>query len=355
MEYFKNMDLSPGKLLKILGVTILGLFVITVVFQLIGSFFGGFRGQIGQYMPSGNGMSIGGGGMMKVASYDSSSYGESYPGDVGYGAPTVSTRNALQILPPQQGSVGNDAENFEVTNYNASIETRKLDDTCKKVSALKQLDYVIFENSTNSDNSCNFTFKVVHEKSASVLDTIKGLNPKQLTENTYTIKQQVEDYTNGIEVLKKKRDSIDETLKTALSAYNEITQLATRTQNADALAQIINSKVAIIEKLTQEKININTQLDNLTRAKNIELDKLVYTYFSVNIYENKFVDLKSIYDSWKNSIRDFVWQTNRIIQELTINLVLFFLMIFQWLLYIVVLLVVAKHGWRFAKGYWNKE
>lgn len=354
MEYFKNLDLSPGKLLKILGLTILGLFVVTVVFQLISAFFGGYRGQIGQYLPNSTGVSVVGGGMMKVASYDSSSYGESYPGDMGYGAPALSTRNALKVLPPQGGTVGNDAENFEVTNYYANIETRKLDDTCKKVSSLKQLDYVIFESSSNSDNSCNYVFKVVNEKSASVLESIKALDPKQLTENTYTIKQQVEDYTNGIEVLKKKRDTIDETLKTALSAYNDITQLATRTQNADALAQIINSKVAIIEKLTQEKININTQLDNLTRAKNIELDKLVYTYFNVNIYENKFVDFKAITDSWKNSLRDFVWQTNRIIQELTINLVLFFLMIFQWLLYAVVLLVVGKYGWRFAKGYWNK-
>lgn len=356
MEYFKNLDLSPGKVLKIFGLTFLGLFVIAVVFQIIGSFFGGYseRLELGKMIPSVT-VYPGYGGAGNVA-YDSFSgaavdYGyESY----GYGAPTISTRNAIGIMPPQGGTTGSDAENFEVTNYFASVETRRLDDTCTKVSGLKKLDYVIFENSNSYDRGCNFVFKVKHENTASVLETIKSLNPKELTENTHTIKQQVEDYTKEIEVLTKKRDSIDETLRTAISAYNEITQLAIKTQNADALAQIISSKVGIIERLTQEKININAQLDNIARAKSVELDKLVYTYFNVNIFENKFVDFKNITDSWKNSLRDFVWRANIVLQQLTINLVLFFLMILQWLLYAGVLLVVAKYGWRFGRNFWNK-
>ncbi|MFZ2523227.1 MAG: hypothetical protein WAW92_02460 [Minisyncoccia bacterium] len=352
MEYFKNMDLSPMKILKIFGLTFLGLFVVTVVFQLIGSFFGGYRGQVSQYLPS----SISDSGYVGMGggSYD---YNGAYSEEASkgsYGVPALSTRNAIGIVPPQNGTVGNDAENFEVTNYNANIETRKLDETCAEVANLKKLEYVIFENSNNSENNCNFTFKVENGKVASILEKIKNLNPKELSENTYTIKQQVEDFTNEIDVLNKKRDSIDETLKTALNAYNEITQLATKTQNADALAQIISSKVGIIERLTQEKININSQLDALARAKSIQLDKLVYTYFGVYVYENKFVDVKGIVDSWKNSLRDFVWQTNKIVQQLTINLVLFFLIIFQWLLYAGVLLVVGKYGWKFAKYYWNK-
>lgn len=358
MEYFKDLSQNPVKVLKIFGMGILGLFIIVVVFQLVGSFFTGFRGQFGQGYGLVTPSTVGYGGAMPV-SYDSIEYAPGYAGNYSekqaYGAPTISTRNVSQIYPPiYPGTTGDNAEDFEVTNYNASIETRKLTDTCGKVADLKKLDYVIFENSNNHDNGCNFVFKVKHEKVASVLDTIKSLDPKELTENTYTIKQQVEDYTNEIEVLQKKRDSIDETLRTALNAYNEITQLATKTQNAEALAQIIGSKVGIIERLTQEKININAQLDALSRAKSIQLDKLVYTYFNVNVFENKFVDFERIVDSWKNSLRNFVSRVNIIAQELTINLALFFLMIFQWLLYAGVLLVVVKYGWKFVKYFWNK-
>jgi hypothetical protein len=273
--------------------------------------------------------------------------------------PEFSYRNALSastIYPPQPSSspIGDDAEEFEVTQYNANIETRKLASTCASFDELKKRDDVIFENANTSEHSCNYTFKVKHESVEQVLAWLKDLRPRELNENTYTVKNQIDDFTNETEVLQTKRASIDATLKTALNAYDEITRLATNTQNADALAKIIDSKVQIIERLTQEKINIDTQLDRLTRAKAEQLDKLDYTYFYVNVYENKYIDGEQIGDSWKQAVRQFFYDLNEMVQDLTIGLVLFLLWVVQWLIYGLIALVVAKYGWKFVRDFWNR-
>jgi hypothetical protein len=269
--------------------------------------------------------------------------------------PELSYRNAAStIYPPQPSSpTGDSAEEFEVTQYSASIETRGLEQTCAAFDELKKRTDVIFENANTSEHSCNYTFKVKHESVEGVLAWLKKLDPRELSENTYTIKSQIDDFTNETEILQAKRASIDATLKSALNAYDEITRLATNTQNADALAKIIDSKIQIIERLTQEKINIDTQLDRLSRAKAEQLDKLDYTYFYVNVYENKYIDGRQIGDSWKQAVREFVQNLNTMLQELTIGLVLFLIWIVQWLIYGVIMLVIAKYAWRFVKGFWN--
>lgn len=303
------------------------------------------------------------GGYGGGVSYDMAVASDYYDG--GYGSkgalmapsmPSLSARNVAGTMPyPMPGGVpGEEAEAYEVTQYNASIETRRLEDTCATIAGLKSRADVIFEHANAGDRNCSYTFKVKHASVQEILAFIKKLDPKDLSENTSTIKRQIDDFTNEVDVLEKKRASIDETLKSAINAYNEVTVLATRSQNADALAKIIDSKIQIIERLTQERININEQLDRLSRAKADQLDRLDYTYFYVNVFENKFIDWENMRDSWKASVQQFFYQLNKVLQDLTLNLILLALFVVQWLIYAVIALFVAKYGWKFAKNVWNR-
>lgn len=266
---------------------------------------------------------------------------------------TLSIRNISPIFPPNVDTSGSDAEAYEVTDYSAQIESSHIEETCGIIKGWKTLSYVIFENANESDKQCYFTFKVEHARVAEVLAAVKALDPKDLSQNTSTIKQQIADFTSRTEILEKKRSSIDKTLESALRAYDEITVLATRTQNADALAKIIDSKIGIIERLTQERININAQLDELARGKERELDRLKYTYFNINVYENKFFDGETILDSWKATLKAFVQTVNIVVQSITLGLLGFILWLLPILLYALILLLVAKYTWRFAKSAWK--
>lgn len=337
------------KIVAFVAILIVAIFVLSIVLASLNT--ARSKGSFALPMPG-----MGGG------SYDSYTMQYAGKGGTEMGAPMLSTRNVgvsdsvrypgMPTYP--SGTTGNTAEQFEVRDYNASIETGELDETCDTVSTLKGLSYVIFENAHESTKYCSYSFKVEHAHVAEILEKIKALDPASLSENTYTIKNQLDDFTNQTEILEKKRASIDQTLESALSAYDEITKLATKTQNAESLATIITSKVALIERLTQERININQQLDYLARAKAEQLDRLSYTYFHVSITEKKFIDGKALSDSWHQATRAFVDGVNRSAQNATLSLLQFIVSVLVYLAYILILIVVAKFVWKFGVYMWKR-
>lgn len=345
MEFPVKFNFKAANVLKIAGLTLLAIIVLVVAFRLIGSSFNSvFRKTAGvsslsmQIAPSYNAK------LSNEVAYDSA-------GGVG-----LSSRNVISepTPAPASPSTGDNAEEFEVSDYNATIETRRLKDTCAQVMALKARPEVIFESASESEHACNYSFKVKRAQAAEILGVVKSFDPKELTENTYTIKGLVDDYTSETEILQKKLASIDDTLKKAISAYDGVTALATRVQDIESLAKIIDSKITIIERLTQERISVNAQLERLSRAKAVQLDRLEYTYFNLNILENKFVDGQSLKDSWKTAIKEFVRDVNAVAQDITVNLAVVLLLIAQYALYIFILLVVVKYGWQLAKYIWRR-
>lgn len=358
MDFLKKFDLTPMKLLKLSGVLLAALLVLSIAMQFVGP---SIRLAIPQGLP---GMDGAGGYAVGSAPSPSGYYGGDYDmaytkeESVGYssGMATLSSRNAASIMPipPAMPTSGNNAEDYEVTEYSASIETRKKDETCAAFTELKAKSYVIFESSNDYDRGCSHRFKVEHKRVDEVLAWINDFDPKNLSENSYTIKRQIDDYTSEEEVLLKKRTSIDETLRSATAAYDEVTRLATQSRDASSLAQIIDSRVQIIERLTQERININTQLDRLARAKADQIDRLEYTYFQVDVFENKYIDTEMIKESWKQSLRDVVHVINDALQGVTINLLALFFVVIQYALYALILLVIAKYGWALALYIWKR-
>ncbi|MBI2048672.1 MAG: hypothetical protein HYT30_01975 [Parcubacteria group bacterium] len=355
-KYFETFDRKPLSVFKVAVVVVAMLAVVTFALRVVSAPFKPLMGKLGV---AGNMVAP----MMGGASYDYAVSEEGYS-SMGYGGygddmamPQFSARNAMVSMPPimpTPGSpTGDTAEAFEVSEYNATIETQDKVAACDGVAALKARDYVIFENANTFDTGCQYGFKVERERAEEILAFIKTLDPKELSESTYTIKRQVDDFTNETEVLVKKRASIDDTLARAIDAYDDITALATRTEDAGALAKIIDSKIQTIERLTQERININEQLDRLARAKEDQLDRLKYTHFTVYISENKYLDVESLGDSWKNALRSFVHDVNQTLQDVTINLIALLFVLVQYALYILILVFAAKYGWRIVKKIWE--
>jgi len=341
------MDISKldfKTILKYGAVGILALFVLAFVVQIVGS---------ATFLTKG----------VENLAYEESGYGEvpgAHPSVGSYAAKDgvmLSSRNVEDYLPPVpdgEFSPGSDAEDFEIKEYSADIRTGDLEGTCSAIEDLKSRDYVIFENSNEYDRGCSYTFKVEKDRTDEVLAILEGLDPENLSESTYTIKKRIEDFTSQTEILEKKLASINETLDSALEAYDEITGVATRTQNAEALAKIIDSKIGIIERLTQERINVTSQLERLERAKSEQLDRLEYTYFYTHVTEDKYVDGDSVRDSWKAAVKQFVRNVNEAIQGITIDLLGLLVLIIQYVIYAFILVIVAKYGWVVVKRIWKK-
>jgi len=348
---FKNFTFTPMNIVKLSALLLGAVIILAIVFRVLSPVVdtvtsGGARGF---------GVVTQDALMARDATFHGADgAGEVYEESLAYSKGVASSISIPSPEPPRGGTVGGDAEEFEVTEYSISIEARNKEAACTEIADLKAREYVVFESANEHDRGCNYTFKVEHEKAEEILTILRGYNPKDLSENTYTIKRQLDDFASEEEILERKLASIDETLEGALSAYEEIAVLATRTQNAEALAKIIDSKVGIIERLTQERISITAQLERLARAKAQQLDRLEYTYFHVNVYENKFVDAENLKDSWKATIKGAVRDINRAIQDVTVNLVALLFVLLQYILYLLILLVVAKYLWKAAVYIWKR-
>jgi len=349
MKFIKKLE--PLHVLKAVGVVLLVVMIGALGLRLVGSSFDSVLNK--KYSSSSQAPTVGYGGM-GGGGYPDYDYAMEESADGAYGA-ELSIRNT-GIIPPYPGggnTVGDDAEEYEVTDYRGTIETRDLNRTCSEVTSLKSLDYVIFENSNESEKYCNYSFKVERDREEEILSRIQDLNPRELTENTYTIKNVIEDYTSELEILTNKLDAIDETLSSAIDSYDDITRIAVSANDADALAKIIDSKIRLIERLTQEKINVNSQIDRFQRSKAQQLDRLDYVYFHISVYESKIIDGQALRDSWKRSLQEFVGETNRTLQDLTVNLLAFLLNILQFIIYIVIGVYVAKYLWKWGKKTWK--
>ncbi len=369
MDFIKQFNPTPLNIAKLAAILAAALVVLALAAQLFApnlplSFAPGMPGmQSDSSYPSEMGISY-------SSDYADGGYGyasaKAVPAPGAYysdeGMATLSSRNVVAItninpsIPPTRpygGTTGTTAEEFEVTEYSASFETRNREEMCEAFTELKAETYVIFENSNVYDRGCSFSFKVEQASVPAVLAWLKVRDPKYLNENTYTIKRQLDDFTSEEDILKKKLAEIDSTLASAISAYAEVTRLATQTRDAASLSQIIQSRIQIIQQLTQERLSVNEQLDRLSRAKADQLDHLEYTYFRVDVSENTYIDTRYLGESWKQALRDVVRVVNEAVQGMTVNLLALFFIVLQWSLYALILLVIVKYGWHIAVRIWK--
>jgi len=327
---FKKFDLKMG--LKIAGAVILVLLVLVLLISL-----GGFAFRTA----------------FNISPSYSGSSSDYYMTKEMSAPMAISVRN---IVPDWDNGYipGDDAESFEVTEYDAYIKTGNLDKVCGEVKDLKGKTYVIFESSNENDNNCNYRFKVKKDNEDEILQIIRDLKPEDLNINTESIKRQIADFTSEEEILTKKLDQIEQILQEAQEAYDEVAKLATKSSNAEALASTISSKLTLIEKLTTERLNTKNNLDRLSQAKAIQLDKLEYTSFNVSVTKNLIVDFKSIGESWERELKNFVNEFNAMLQGISVGLLSYATKLMLVVIYLLAALFIGKYGWRFVKFVWKK-
>lgn len=337
MDFLKKLGLTPSSLLKGALIAVGAIVALTVLYSLFGQ-------------PSDTSLQKNSSGVADVG-LGAPSFGGLDAAPSGVPAPSTESR----FVPTEdQGSTGSTAEQFESTSYRAAIETRKLAETCGVIAGLKPRDYVIFENASETDTSCGYFFKVARSKAGEILEIVKALDPKDLIEDTSTIKRQIDDLADETEILKKRLKTIEDTLDDAVKAYDDITRVAVQARDAESLAKIIDGKLQIVNRLTNERLDVSEQLDRLSRAKTVQLDRLEFTYFSVHIVEKKYIDWKDIRSSWQSAVRNFFSDLNEVVLNITVNLAAFVFLILQFCVYFLVVLIVAKYGWRFTKNVWRQ-
>lgn len=337
MSIFKNFEWSLKNILKIIGVVFAGAVVLAIAaslfsFSIRTIFNSGYNRSYDQAMSYGKGGAF---DALEEASF----------------APSM--MNSRMVVPTPEFSTGTDAEDFEIKTFNASVRTRKLEKTCGIISDLKVREDVIFENANENENGCNYRFKVAKEKEAEILAIVESLKPEDLNTNIHTIKGSVDATDKQLEILENKLASVEETLESAQDQYDELTELATRKQDVESLATIIDSKLNLIERLTNQRISIKEQIDRYKNNKEEQLDGLEFSFFNVSIFEDLIWDWKQIKDEWRWQIKELVNNFNEVVQSVTVGLVSFLMRVFQAAVYFFLALFILKGAWMGTKRVWK--
>lgn len=334
---FKNFDWSFKSIAKIIGLVVAGIIVLTIVMSLISLSFktvfyaGNNYDDYGDYEEEVT---------KEIAMSDSAS---------------VRSLNQQIVLPPspEEPAIGDTAEDFEIREHNGTVRTRKLSETCGKIADLKKLDYVVFENANEGEKSCNYNFKVKIDRENEILEIVESLKPESFNTQRKTIKRIVDDYDSELDILNKKLASIETTLSDAQNTYDDLQKLATEKEDIESLAKIIDSKLNLIDRLTQQRIEIRTEIDQFNKAKSEQLDRLNYAYFNLNIYEDLYIDFERIKDTWKREIKSFVRNVNEMLQNLSVNLVEYILNFLLVSVYFFISLGLLKVVWVVTKRIWR--
>ncbi|QQR83938.1 hypothetical protein IPJ72_01915 [Candidatus Peregrinibacteria bacterium] len=238
-------------------------------------------------------------------------------------------------------------------SYDATIRTSRLKTVCDDLAQLKAREDIIFENSAVNDDQCSFRFKVKKENALEVVQIIEALQPDYFNTSIQSIQSSVEFYDKQLEISQKKLASIEETLADALKAYDDVNRLAVQKQDVESLATIINNKLGLIERMSQERINVQQQIDSYQQQKADQLDRLQYQFFNVNVYKDVLFDWQQIKDSWNQEVKSFVFNFNQIIQQLSVGLVTYLLRFVQAMIYLFLSLFLIKMVWMGIKRVWR--
>lgn len=333
---FKNFDWSLKSILKAVGLLAVALVVLGIAFALMMfAFRTVFTGMGG-------------------SSYEKGYYSDGIAMDYGMNESSSIQSLSKKISVPSEPiednyATGNNAEDFEIREHNGTINTRNLSKTCGEISELKKLDYVIFENANESKTSCYYSFKVAIANENEILGKIKALDPEYFNTQIYTIKKITDDYDSELEILEKKLASIETTLSDAQNAYNDLQKLATEKEDIESLAKIIDSKLNLIDRLTQQRIEIRTEIDQFNKSKAEQLDRLSYAYLNLNVYEDLYIDFNQIKNSWKYEFKAFIDNLNSLVQSIVIYLPKYVLYLVVGSLFFFVSMGMLKIVWKITK------
>ncbi len=353
MKSLKNIKWNKKTIAKLIGWIVLGILLISAIISAIVFSVRSVGSLLDRSSKEYDSLDYG---------YATSSAPSSYDGDFYYGEDEADydkfyeyEEGGLPIEPGVSITPGIDAENYEIITYWADIRTRTFDGACQAISSLKIREEVIFENSNEGDYSCYYTFKVKKEMASEILTLIESLNPRDLSTSIRTIKKQIEGVDTELDILQKKLTAVEETLQSAQTDFDSISNLATSQNDVETLGVIVDKKLQLIERLTNERLNLISRIDQYNKQRDEWMDQINYSIFEVSITKDVVFDWQNIKENWKMEARNMINNISGAFQVITLNLVNYFFYIAVGTLYLFLSLFLVKWVWKGIKRVWKGE
>ncbi len=255
---------------------------------------------------------------------------------------------------PNTGSYTADLESYETTSYSVTARTRQFDEVCSAIKTLKSDSEIHFKSLNESTNNCSSTFYVEENESERVLATLTSFKGVEYVRNTNSVTRHRQQIQSQTSIIQQQLSSVQRSLTTAETQLRNLTDFYLTSDDVSSLSKRVNESLALIDQLTQRKINLTSQLSNLyQQAADLE-GRIDVVEFSVNISRSNPIYLEKDSRKWERAWEGLSDAHTDTLIGLSAFFGIFLLWIFRMVIYGLVLLLIAKLLWKGMKFIWNK-
>lgn len=245
-------------------------------------------------------------------------------------------------------------ESYETTNYTITGRTKQFDELCANLANLKADTQIHFKSLTSSLNSCHATFFVATGKVDEVLNTFKAFHSVEIYRNTQSVTRHKQFIESQTQIVQQQLSSVSQSLTMAETQFSELADFARQSKDAKALSDAINFKLQNVDMLTQRKINLVAQINDLYQQASDLKERLDVVQFDVSLTRSNPVIPNRYEQQW-----DSAWQELKdTLAQTLIGVTAFFGIFLLWViriaLYALVLILVLRGLWKFGKFVWGK-
>jgi len=322
---------------KYIGGGIIGLFILAIVIAMVFGSLNASRstGFSADYISSPQ-------GLFKESAVTNRAITPEIAGD--YGAP-------VYPITPNSGYVPN-LEDFETTNYNLSGRLKDFNTACNALTTLKANDRFHFKSLSTNLNSCYATFYTEEAFAGEAIANLQ-FNGVTVSRNTQSVTRHRENIASQASIIRQQLVSVENTLAEAELAYDEIAVFAREERDVSEYSQAIDAKLRQIDQLTNRKISLTSQLDSIAQqAADLE-ERIGVVEISVNYSRSFTLNPDKTSRAWEQAWETLsdTWTNFGI--GLTAYFGVFLLYALQYGLYLLVLILLARFGWKVVRMIWK--
>ena len=257
-------------------------------------------------------------------------------------------------IPPVPGDgYTSSLERYETSQYRISARTKQFEEICDAVTNLKSEDAIHFKNFDSSINTCHAQFFVEKDRADGVVSLFKNFSGVKIDHSTNSVTRHKENIESQSSIVRQQLLSVTNTLTEAEVAFNEIVEFARQNKDAETLSEAIRAKLQQIDYLTQRKISLTSQLNNYAQQAADLNERIDVVRFAVNINRSNPVYPNKKSQQWENAWNELSEHFTSTLIGLTAMFGIFLLYVVQYGIYLLVLIVATRLGWKFVKIIWK--
>ncbi len=245
-------------------------------------------------------------------------------------------------------------ESYETTSYHVSGKTKQFDELCQTVANLKSDPTIHFKSINTSTNYCQANFYVEDEQVGSVVSALSGYKGIELTRDTSSVTRHKQRLQSRTTILQQQLARVEETL---LSAEAQLDRLNSRFHTTDEVVDLsseVTKSLRFIDEMTNKKINLISQLDNVYQQSADLEARMNVTEFSVSVSRSNPIYPNKYENKWEQAWEDLRDTVNEALIGITAFFGIFLLWVLRVSVYLLVVIIILRLFWKFVKLVWGK-